>query len=569
MPNSAELSSASISDRGLSEKRPQNEDSYLDSPENGIFAVADGVGGAQAGDVASQMAMEVLSEAFNNRTENANPQDTMRLALVQANAAIHQMAAELPQLTHMATTVVALHIDGDIATIAHAGDSRLYRLDGSGVLHRETEDHSVVAEEVRAGRLTEEEAENHPAKNIINRALGAESTVEIDIRSERLDGPCTFLLCSDGVTRHIRDGELAELLAGDDDLFAKCARIREICYQRGAEDNLTAVIVRYDRAPGQAGGIVTEELFDDELITVASLRPASYPAPAAQVEDDDILGIFDAPSSDSPLPPDVIVDREADHEAYGSDYPAGPRVEPDGLNTLETSEPAEPENDQNSSELGDLTDADLEPPTVAEPEPVELIEEPAVSAPSVETVEGTPGREPLDTRDESMFRIAPEVDESRGTPTFSLAFAIVSLLLGAVIGIGAYHFLIRGAEPRTPAIEEMKAANIPLSTFEENRRAVDADPERYIKTNPDPQDAEDYYLIGRAYLLSGDFPKARTAFTESKNRFDGIDPANADVIKNDIALMLAVTSDTTIQGMVRKELGISNPPAAPAANTKR
>ncbi|MBX3299058.1 MAG: serine/threonine-protein phosphatase [Acidobacteria bacterium] len=556
MPNSAELSSASISDRGLSEKRPQNEDSYLDSPENGIFAVADGVGGAQAGDVASQMAMEVLSEAFNNRTENANPQDTMRLALVQANAAIHQMAAELPQLTHMATTVVALHIDGDIATVAHAGDSRLYRLDGSGVLHRETEDHSVVAEEVRAGRLTEEEAENHPAKNIINRALGAEPTVEIDIRSERLVGPCTFLLCSDGVTRHIRDGELAELLAGSDDLFAKCARIREMCYQRGAEDNLTAVIVRYDRAPGQVGGTVSDELFDDELITVASLKPASSPAPAAQVEDDDILGIFDSPSSDSPIPPDDIVDRDTGHEA-------------DDLNTLETSEPAEPENDQNSSENAVITNADLEPSTVAEPEPVELIEEPADSAPAVETVEGSPVREPLDTRDESMFRIAPEIDESRGTPTFSLAFAIVSLLLGAVIGIGAYHFLIRGAEPRTPAIEEMKAANIPLSTFEENRRAVDADPERYVKTNPDPQDAEDYYLIGRAYLLSGDFPKARTAFTESKNRFDGIDPANAEVIKNDIALMLAVTSDTTIQGMVRKELGITNPSAAPSANTKR
>ena len=149
------ISSASVSDRGLSQKRPQNEDAFIEMPQCGIYAVADGVGGAQAGEVASQMAMEILGEAFINVNERSDAETVMRSALLQANSAINQMSQELPQLASMATTVVALHFAGNIATIGHAGDSRLYRLDGNGILHRETADHSVVAEEVRAGRMTE------------------------------------------------------------------------------------------------------------------------------------------------------------------------------------------------------------------------------------------------------------------------------------------------------------------------------------------------------------------------------------------------------------------------------
>ncbi|MBK7804009.1 MAG: serine/threonine-protein phosphatase [Chloracidobacterium sp.] len=149
MTENIRIQSASISDRGLSEKRPQNEDSFLEIPDCGIFAVADGVGGAQAGEVASQMAVEILGEAFTNISPNDDPEEVMRTALQQANAAIHQMSNELSQLSQMATTVVALQLDGNIATIGHVGDSRLYRLDADGTLHRETDDHSMVGEEVR------------------------------------------------------------------------------------------------------------------------------------------------------------------------------------------------------------------------------------------------------------------------------------------------------------------------------------------------------------------------------------------------------------------------------------
>ena len=156
------ITSGAISDRGLSEKRPQNEDSYLEMGHVGIYAVADGVGGAQAGDVASQMAVEIVGEAFANRHDGDDTESVMRTAISRANSAIHQMAQELPQLASMATTIVALHLNGNIATIGHVGDSRLYRLDRDGNLFAETADHSMVAEEVRAGRMTQEQADNHP-----------------------------------------------------------------------------------------------------------------------------------------------------------------------------------------------------------------------------------------------------------------------------------------------------------------------------------------------------------------------------------------------------------------------
>ena len=139
------LETASVSDRGLSEKRPQNEDSFLLDAERRIFAVADGVGGANAGEVASQTAVEVLDEAFRHHKPGDDPEDLMEIAIQRANASIHQMSREQKDLASMATTVVALHLDGRRATVGHVGDSRLYRLAPDGRLHRETADHSVVA----------------------------------------------------------------------------------------------------------------------------------------------------------------------------------------------------------------------------------------------------------------------------------------------------------------------------------------------------------------------------------------------------------------------------------------
>ena len=139
--------------------------------------------------------------------------------------------------------MVGLHVEGNRATIGHVGDSRLYRLTPAGQLLRETADHSVVEEEVRAGRMTAEQAANHPSKNVISRALGAEDGVEVDMKVIEVDDGTQFLLCTDGITRHIPDHELRQLLLSFDDLAAACAELKRRCFERGAEDNLTAVLV--------------------------------------------------------------------------------------------------------------------------------------------------------------------------------------------------------------------------------------------------------------------------------------------------------------------------------------
>ena len=242
-PRKTPLKSSAVTDRGLSAKRPLNEDSFLADSERGIFAVADGVGGAEAGEVASQTAIEVLDEAFRHQLAGSDNEDLMELAIQRANASIHQMAQDHTKFSMMATTIVGLHLDGKVATIGHVGDSRLYRLTPEGQLLRETEDHSVVEEEVRAGRMTAEQAANHPSKNVISRALGAENSVEVDMKILEVDEGTEFLLCTDGITRHIPDHELRQVLLTSDDLAAACAEMKKRCYERGAEDNLTAVLV--------------------------------------------------------------------------------------------------------------------------------------------------------------------------------------------------------------------------------------------------------------------------------------------------------------------------------------
>lgn len=289
----AKIETAFVTDRGLNQKRPLNEDSMLSDPAQGIFAVADGVGGAEAGEVASKTAVEVIGEAFRHLTDGADIEDLMELAIQRANSSIHQMSREHPKLSMMATTIVTLHLDGHRATIGHVGDSRLYRLTPDGRLHRETADHSIVEEEVRAGRMTPEQAANHPSKNVISRALGAEPGVEVDLKVLEVEDGTTFLLCTDGITRHIPDGEIRELLNTGQALAAVCSEMKRRCHQRGAEDNLTAVIVRVGAAAGSALEDDFERTLSLELPATAPLSesvltPASrvaFPATEARAEE--------------------------------------------------------------------------------------------------------------------------------------------------------------------------------------------------------------------------------------------------------------------------------------------
>ena len=273
--NTFRVQSSALSDRGLNERRPLNEDAFLHDAARGIFAVADGVGGAEAGEVASQTAIEVLDEAFRHHTDGTDIEDLMELAIQRANASIHQMAQEHAKFSMMATTIVALHLKGNVATFGHVGDSRLYRLAPDGQLHRETEDHSIVEEEVRAGRMTPEQAANHPSKNVISRALGAEQGVEVDMKTIEVEEGTEFLLCTDGITRHISDNELRQLLVVNNNLEEVCNELKRRCYERGAEDNLTVVIVR-------VGKQVTadERLAEMEPTITPETQPTAYAAAA-------------------------------------------------------------------------------------------------------------------------------------------------------------------------------------------------------------------------------------------------------------------------------------------------
>jgi protein phosphatase len=275
------ISAASVSDRGLNPKRPLNEDSFLSDAARGIFVVADGVGGAEAGEVASAAAIDVLNQAFPEKlAAGEDAEDLMELAIQRANNSIHQMAVENPRLSSMATTVVALHLDGRTATIGHVGDSRLYRLTPDGKLLRETADHSVVEEEVRAGRMTPEQAANHPSKNVISRALGAEASVEVDMKTTEVEDGSTFLLCTDGITRHIPDNELREVLMGGRSAEAICAELKQRCFQRGAEDNLTALIVQVG-TPKCAATTTDDERTVDARPEPVPVAPAASDARSA------------------------------------------------------------------------------------------------------------------------------------------------------------------------------------------------------------------------------------------------------------------------------------------------
>ncbi len=231
----------SITDRGLNPRRTANEDRLLVLPHSGLFLVADGVGGHRGGQVASQTAVDVFTEAFQTRPAE-ELLTVVKETIRAANQSVYKVSHELAELEGMASTIVIVAIEGMRAVIAHVGDSRVYRFDGRK-LFCETEDHSEVNDAVRAGTLTVAQAAHHPHRNIINRALGADANVEADFKILTLEARTSFLLCSDGITRHVTDEELEKLLASGSHPNLLCERLKELCFARGAEDNLTAVIV--------------------------------------------------------------------------------------------------------------------------------------------------------------------------------------------------------------------------------------------------------------------------------------------------------------------------------------
>lgn len=230
-----------ISDRGLNPKRQANEDHFFALKSRGLFVVADGVGGRRGGQVASHTVTDVFQKTFESEKREIN-QETLAAAVVECNRRIFEESRQTAELEGMATTIVVLSLARKRAIVGHVGDSRVYRI-ANGVLNCETEDHSEVIEAVRAGLLTPAMAEHDPRRNVLTRAVGIEPSIEADFKTIAVGEGERFLLCSDGITRHIPDAELEQLLSSRQNPASLCKHLKEVCYSRGAEDNLTAVIV--------------------------------------------------------------------------------------------------------------------------------------------------------------------------------------------------------------------------------------------------------------------------------------------------------------------------------------
>jgi len=205
------LDSAGFTDPGRKQRR--NEDSFVIAPP--LFAVADGMGGAQAGEVASRLAAAAFRE-FHGADE-LEPEERLAAIIQEANRRIYERAADDAQVSGMGTTITAALIGGDALIIGHVGDSRAYRL-RSGRFEQLTEDHSLVADLVRSGRLTPEEADTHPQRSVITRALGTDPEVDVDTFAVAVETGDLFLLCSDGLTTMVGDEDIRDLLARARDL---------------------------------------------------------------------------------------------------------------------------------------------------------------------------------------------------------------------------------------------------------------------------------------------------------------------------------------------------------------
>jgi protein phosphatase len=231
-----------ITDTGR--KRRRNEDAYVCEPP--LFAIADGMGGAQAGEVASRLAAAALKES----RADAGGEDRIQDLIQEANRRVYARSSTDPNTSGMGTTItVALVENGNVA-FGHVGDSRAYLIrDGS--MEQVTEDHSLVNELMKSGKLSREEAETHPQRSVITRALGTDPDVDVDTFTIEAKAGDVFLLCSDGLTDMVGEREIQELVEGNrDDIDAALKALVKAANRSGGEDNIT--VVAFEIAEGHA-----------------------------------------------------------------------------------------------------------------------------------------------------------------------------------------------------------------------------------------------------------------------------------------------------------------------------
>lgn len=248
------VSWAALSDPGL--RRTVNEDTWCARPEIGLFVIADGMGGHAAGEVASRVAVDAIA-SFAGETASADKHRTwpfpydpaisvnanrLKVAFRLANRRIASTAANTPDLRGMATTACGVIVQGDGASVAHVGDSRIYLLRG-GTLQQVTNDHSWVEEQVRAGVMTASAARQHPWRNVVTRALSGGDDPEVDVTDLTLQPRDRLLLCSDGLSGVIPHEDIAAALGAGDDLDRVCRTLIEAANAAGGPDNITVLVI--------------------------------------------------------------------------------------------------------------------------------------------------------------------------------------------------------------------------------------------------------------------------------------------------------------------------------------
>jgi PPM family protein phosphatase len=276
-------------------RRRSNEDAYVCVPP--LFAIADGMGGAQAGEVASRLAAAVLEEATGDESSGTGEERVVSL-IREANRRVFQRSNEDAATSGMGTTMtVALVQADDTIAFGHVGDSRAYRVRG-GDLEQLTDDHSLVGELLRSGRLSPEEAETHPQRAVITRALGTEPDVDVDTFTVETEPEDIYLLCSDGLTDMISADEILSLVAGSKNLETAARALVNAANAGGGEDNITVVLFQID--DGDAG--------ETARVPAALARE---PQPDEPDDDEDTLSPLDnVPVVDTAVVPAAAVQEE-------------------------------------------------------------------------------------------------------------------------------------------------------------------------------------------------------------------------------------------------------------------
>ena len=281
-----QIKSSGMTDVGL--QREGNEDSFYVQDAFGLYMVADGMGGHLAGEVASRVAVEMINKSFRKWTEHQTPPDEIfgfpdhslsregnyLLGSIRlANRVIYEMASEYEQYNGMGTTIVSLLVASGFIVAANVGDSRMYLVRDDRI-ERMSKDHTIVAEHVEMGVMTDEEATRSPLRHILTRNLGSSENVDAEVFEIEPASEDRFILCSDGLTDLATDEEILKASLGERDPQGLCRRLIDLALERGGHDNTTVVTVFLDQVEKKRGTSFGRvgSLFADALTGVSRMK---------------------------------------------------------------------------------------------------------------------------------------------------------------------------------------------------------------------------------------------------------------------------------------------------------